>query len=210
MAKMRITAEERYAQIVRVAMKLFSQKGFKGTTTREIAQKAGISEATIFKHFAKKDALYSAIIDKQCNDRKGESLLMKKLEGKEGKEVFKEIATFLIQTHQEDPTFLKLLMFSALEGHKLSDIFIRTRGMETLDYLAKKLRSRLTSDELLTLSRIVLIEESDPMLHGVQQAFQAHHTPIEVQDCNLFGLPIQHAYIITSRRNGSESSRIAT
>src|SRR3989338_3818561 len=144
MAKMRITAEERYAQIVRVAMKLFSQKGFKGTTTREIAQKAGISEATIFKHFAKKDALYSAIIDKQCNDRKGESLLMKKLEGKEGKEVFKEIATFLIQTHQEDPTFLKLLMFSALEGHKLSDIFIRTRGMETLDYLGKHI-SKLIS-----------------------------------------------------------------
>jgi len=144
MAKMKITAEERNAQIVRVAMKLFSQKGFKGTTTREIAQKAGISEATIFKHFAKKDALYSAIIDKQCNDRKGESLLMKKLEGKEGKEVFKEIATFLIQTHQEDPTFLKLLMFSALEGHKLSDIFIRTRGMETLDYLAKHI-SKLIS-----------------------------------------------------------------
>ncbi|OGQ73675.1 MAG: hypothetical protein A2235_04600 [Deltaproteobacteria bacterium RIFOXYA2_FULL_42_10] len=141
---MKITAEERNAQIVRVAMKLFSQKGFKGTTTREIAQKAGISEATIFKHFAKKDALYSAIIDKQCNDRKGESLLMKKLEGKEGKEVFKEIATFLIQTHQEDPTFLKLLMFSALEGHKLSDIFIRTRGMETLDYLAKHI-SKLIS-----------------------------------------------------------------
>ncbi|OGP45864.1 MAG: hypothetical protein A2022_06165 [Deltaproteobacteria bacterium GWF2_42_12] len=144
MVKMKITAEERNAQIVRVAMKLFSQKGFKGTTTREIAQKAGISEATIFKHFAKKDALYSAIIDKQCNDRKGESLLMKKLEGKEGKEVFKEIATFLIQTHQEDPTFLKLLMFSALEGHKLSDIFIRTRGMETLDYLAKHI-SKLIS-----------------------------------------------------------------
>ena len=81
---------------------------------------------------------------------------------------------------------------------------------KTLDYLAKKLRSRLTSDELLTLSRIVLIEESDPMLHSVQQAFQAHHTPIEVQDCNLFGLPIQHAYIITSRRNGSVSSRIAS
>jgi len=81
---------------------------------------------------------------------------------------------------------------------------------KTLDYLAKKLRSRLTSDELLTLSRIVLIEESDPMLHGVQQAFQVHHTPIEVQDCNLFGLPIQHGYIITSRRNGSVSSQMAT
>ena len=82
--------------------------------------------------------------------------------------------------------------------------------MKTLDYLAKKLRSGLTSDEFLTLSRIVLIEESDPTLHALQQAFQVHHTPIEVQDCNLFGLQIQHAYIITSRRNGSVSSQMAT
>ncbi|MBI5326930.1 MAG: TetR/AcrR family transcriptional regulator [Deltaproteobacteria bacterium] len=137
MAKKRLTAEQRYAQIVRVAMGLFSKKGFKGTTTREIAQQAGISEAIIFKHFAKKEELYSAIIDMQCNDKLGQSILMKRLEGKEGRDVFREIASFLIQKHFEDPTFMKLLMFSALEGHKLSDIFIKTRGLEILDYLAK-------------------------------------------------------------------------
>jgi len=111
-------------------------RGFKGTTTREIAERAKISEATIFKHFAKKEHLYSAIIDMQCNDREGQSLLIKRLEGKDGREAFMAIALFLLQTHQKDPTFMKLLMFSALEGHKLSDIFIKTRGLETLDYLA--------------------------------------------------------------------------
>jgi hypothetical protein len=81
---------------------------------------------------------------------------------------------------------------------------------KTLDYLAKQLRSRLTSDEILSLSRIVLIEESNPGLHALQQAFLVHHTPIEVQDCNLFGLQIQHGYIITSRRHGSDSNQIST
>lgn len=81
---------------------------------------------------------------------------------------------------------------------------------KTLDYLAKKLRSRLTSDELLTLSRIVLIEEADPMLQALHQALQVEHTPTEVADCNLFGLQIKHAYIITSKRNGRISDRIAT
>lgn len=137
MAKKRLTAKERSAQIVRVAMRLFSEKGFKGTTTRGIAQKAGISEAVIFKHFAKKEDLYSAIIDMQCNDRQGQSLLMKRLEGKEGRDVFREIAGFLLRKHLEDPSFMKLLMFSALEGHKLSDIFIKTRGLEIVDYLSK-------------------------------------------------------------------------
>src|SRR3989304_5048464 len=136
MNKKRLTAEERRRQIVKVAMRLFSMRGFKGTTTREIAERAKISEATIFKHFAKKEHLYSAIIDMQCNDREGQSLLVKRLEGKDGREAFMAIALFLLQTHQKDPTFMKLLMFSALEGHKLSDIFIKTRGLETLDYLA--------------------------------------------------------------------------
>jgi hypothetical protein len=81
---------------------------------------------------------------------------------------------------------------------------------KTLEYLAKKLRSRLTSDELLMLSRIVLIEEADPRLQAVYQAFQVQYAPIEVQDCNLFGLQIKHAYIIASRRNGGFSHQSAT
>src|SRR5918999_3883172 len=63
----RLSAEERRREIVRVAVKLFSQRGFRGTTTKEIAQAAGVSEAIIFRHFATKDELYSAIIDdKSC------------------------------------------------------------------------------------------------------------------------------------------------
>lgn len=81
---------------------------------------------------------------------------------------------------------------------------------KTLDYLVKKLRSRLTSNELVTLSRIVLIDESNPTLRALQQDFQVHHAPIEVQDCNLFGLQFQRGYIFTSRRNGSDSNQIST
>lgn len=144
MVKKRLNAEQRCAQIVKIAIKLFSQKGFKGTTTREIAKRAGISEAIIFKHFAKKEDLYSAIIDMQCNDKLGQSILMKKLEGKKGRDIFKEIAAFLIQKHLKDPTFMKLLMFSALERHKLSDIFIKTRSLEILDYMAKHIKNLIS------------------------------------------------------------------
>ena len=40
-----MTAAERRAQIINVSKQLFSQKGFNGTTTKEIAQASGISEA---------------------------------------------------------------------------------------------------------------------------------------------------------------------
>ena len=62
-----MAGEERRHQIVSVAMRLFSQRGFRGTTTKEIAQAAGVSEAIIFRHFATKDELYAAILDlKAC------------------------------------------------------------------------------------------------------------------------------------------------
>ena len=59
----RLTGEERRRVIVEAAVALFSQKGFRGTTTKEIAEAAGCSEATIFKHFATKHELYSAILE---------------------------------------------------------------------------------------------------------------------------------------------------
>ena len=49
-----MTGENRKLQILRVAIGLFSQRGFRGTTTKDIAAVAGVSEAMLFKHFATK------------------------------------------------------------------------------------------------------------------------------------------------------------
>ena len=55
-------------------MRLFSERGFRGTTTKEIAQAAGVSEAIIFRHFATKEDLYTAIIDhKGCGGARADS-----------------------------------------------------------------------------------------------------------------------------------------
>jgi AcrR family transcriptional regulator len=143
-----MTAEERRAQIVEVATFLFAKKGFKGTTTREIAAKAGISEAIIFRHFSKKEELYSAIVNRKCSDKDGQSLLLKALEGKKGRDVFREVATHLITEHRKDHTFMRLLTYSALEEHRLSDIFLKTRGMELIGYLEAHIRD-LMKDGLI-------------------------------------------------------------
>ena len=63
----RMSGDERREQILQVAIKLFSQYGFSGTTTKRIAQEAGVSEAMVFRHFATKVELYHAILDhKAC------------------------------------------------------------------------------------------------------------------------------------------------
>jgi len=62
MRAIRLDSDERRNAIVRAAVPLFARKGFAGTTTREIAEAAGISEALVFKHFPSKQLLYVEIL----------------------------------------------------------------------------------------------------------------------------------------------------
>lgn len=56
-----MSGERRREAIIKAAGRVFVEKGFHGTTTRELAAAAGVSEALLFKHFPSKEALYSAI-----------------------------------------------------------------------------------------------------------------------------------------------------
>lgn len=63
----RLTADERRSAIVAVATKVFADKGFHGTTTRELAKAAGVSEALLYKHFPSKESLFSAMLANGAN-----------------------------------------------------------------------------------------------------------------------------------------------
>jgi AcrR family transcriptional regulator len=65
-AMAKLTSQERKAAIVKAVRRLFAEKGFDGTTTRELAEAAGVSEALLFKHFPNKEALYVAMQHSCC------------------------------------------------------------------------------------------------------------------------------------------------
>jgi len=122
----RMAAEDRKLQILRVAVSLFSQKGFGGTTTREIAQAAGVSEAMVFRHFATKQELYTAILDhKACSGdaMNPEEMVAEALKLKDDRAVFEQLALGALNHHECDPEFQRLLLHSALEGHELAEMF---------------------------------------------------------------------------------------
>jgi len=66
MAVIRLDSDERRKAIVTAAVPLFARKGFAGTTTRELAEAAGISEALLFRHFPSKQLLYREILQLGC------------------------------------------------------------------------------------------------------------------------------------------------
>lgn len=125
----RMSGDERRAQILQVAIGLFSHRGFSGTTTKEIANASGVSEAMVFRHFATKDELYHAILDyKACED--GMKTLPWEDEAQkiaidenDDYKVFYTLAVKALQHQQNDPDLMRLLFHSALEGHELSEMF---------------------------------------------------------------------------------------
>jgi AcrR family transcriptional regulator len=66
MAVSRLDNDERRKAIVTAAVPLFARKGFAGTTTRELAAAAGVSEALLFRHFPSKQSLYREILALGC------------------------------------------------------------------------------------------------------------------------------------------------
>jgi len=131
----------RREQILQTAVTLFSQRGFKGTTTKEIARAAGVSEAMVFRHFENKEALYIAILDaKQCEDgnrfpwEKNENLKLA-IEQKDDFAVFYNIALDALNKHQADVGFMRLIFYSALEEHQLAEKFFNDFVTRIYDFI---------------------------------------------------------------------------
>src|SRR5690348_4648509 len=80
-AQQRFSAEDRRQQIVEAATELFAQQGFNGTTTRQIAARAKVNEAIIFRHFESKEDLYWAILDLKSASRAFRDTLLQQLHG---------------------------------------------------------------------------------------------------------------------------------
>ncbi|MGQ0762253.1 MAG: hypothetical protein ACT4OT_09620 [Acidobacteriota bacterium] len=78
--------------------------------------------------------------------------------------------------------------------------WIEANRKEALSVITKKIQKSFTEKELFGLSRVVLVELSNPSVEAINQAIAIQHGQAEVRNSNFFGLHIKHAYVITSQR----------
>ena len=112
--------------IIKAAIEVFARNGFRGTTTRDLASHAEVNEAIIFRHFNTKQELYRAILEQKLNqgqDAHCEEVQQLAKAGND-EEFFENFGNQFLERHEQDSTFMRLLMFSALEGHELSEMFL--------------------------------------------------------------------------------------
>lgn len=156
----RMSAEERKLQILRVAVTLFSQRGFGGTTTKEIAQAAGVSEAMVFRHFATKQELYTAILDhKACSgdSMNPEQMVAEALKLKDDRAVFEQLALGALKHHETDPEFQRLLLHSALEGHELAEMFFEKFILRVYALLGDYITERQRDGAMVKMNPRVIV-----------------------------------------------------
>ena len=144
----RMKADERRQEIIRAAMEVFARNGFGGSTTREIAENAGISEAMIYSHFRNKQELYAAIIDEKLQESEPLYYPLDAMRNKDDPRVFTTIVENYLRRHSEDTTFLRLLLFSALEGHELASMFVAGPVRKFFEFLAEYIGERIEEGAL--------------------------------------------------------------
>jgi TetR/AcrR family transcriptional regulator len=141
---LRLSALDRRRQIMRAASGLFARRGYGGTTTREIAERAGINEALLFRHFPSKEKLYWKIIEEQCNARGRRQKIKQILDaGGSDQEIFAAIAREFLVRNARDTELTRLLWFTALESHTLSRRFFSTYVAVYYEALAEYIRERM-------------------------------------------------------------------
>jgi AcrR family transcriptional regulator len=183
-AHSRFSRQKRQASIISAAAALFAVNGFKGTTTREIARRAKISEALLFKYFPTKRALYAAILAEKSMLSELLAALDEAAKKRDDSHVFTLIAGYRIQQHK-DPTLLRLLLFSALEGHELSSMFFESQHRMFYDYLSGYIAGRIEDGEFRQVDPLLAARAFTGMLAHhrlLHEIFKvpAHRTP---EDC---------------------------
>jgi len=144
MYNQRLPAQQRRAAILAAAARLFSQSGFRGTTTRALAKAVGVTEPILYEHFRSKRELYAAIVESKSREgfQKGAALLEPYVEARDDRGFFTRLARFILELYQADPAYARLLLFAALEEPELGALFYQ-RQREGYDCLAEYIRQRI-------------------------------------------------------------------
>lgn len=95
-------------KLLDATLKLISEKGYLGATTREIARQAGVTELTLFRHFGTKERLFEALLSSHTFLPRLKELLPE-LENLSYEDALTLIATQFLMTLKERKSMVKIM-----------------------------------------------------------------------------------------------------
>jgi AcrR family transcriptional regulator len=139
-----MSCDERRAAILDVATQLFAERGFRGTTTRELAAALGVTEPVLYEHFRSKRDIYQAIVEAKARQRleEGSALLTPLFEARNDRAFLCRLGEFIFEKWSEDAAYSRLSLLSGLEGGDLAHVF-QKQIAAAHDLVAQYLQTRV-------------------------------------------------------------------
>jgi AcrR family transcriptional regulator len=179
----RLSSQERRESLLKAARGVFAENGFRGTTTRALAEAAGVSEALLFQHFPTKEALYTAMLSTFFGEQEAD--VNREFVAMEPSTatlilIVQQFYSSLIDAHgravEADRAILARLMFRSLvEDGEFARLFIRRIPSHLVAKLEECIKSAITSRDLE-------VSHSHPNIPG----WFTHHLAITLM---LYHLP---------------------
>jgi AcrR family transcriptional regulator len=130
MKQQRLKAEDRCDAIRKAMSEVFAEKGFEGTTTRDLAKAAGVSEALLYRHYPSKQAMYEAMTQ-NCLGQQFEEELKTMLAMEPSASTLVFLTHFLMKrmiVEAQKSSFDVLIVRSLLEDGELERTVMKARG----------------------------------------------------------------------------------
>ena len=110
---------------------------------------------------------------------------------------------------KEKGPFTLFALFLRAEALEKWDLVVSAPWIEkdkrsALKLLSDRVQASLSISDLLSISRIVLADPSDPAVDAINRSVRVEHSTVEVKDSTFFGQQIRHAHIFASKRQPME------
>jgi AcrR family transcriptional regulator len=146
----KLSGETRRAAIIKAVQRIFAERGFHGTTTRELAAAAGVSEALLFKHFPNKEALYSAMQLSCCSEQdQGKIDRLKTLEPSASTLVFltQHMISRILARDDEEALHNRLMLRSLTEDGEFARLFLKGMPSEMNRMIERCLQAAIAAGD---------------------------------------------------------------
>lgn len=143
-------------KILEASLALFSEKGYKATTVRDIAGKVGIRQGAIYNHFKNKEEILETLVN-NLTESALVHLFEEESESKTGKALLARIATTfkLISFDPRNEALFRLMMQELFRNEKIRDLYHERFYQQNVKRL---------SSHLFQMMQEELIRSSDPLL----------------------------------------------
>ena len=150
-------------KILKTALKLFSTKGFKATTVRDIAGAMGVKQSALYNHFKNKDEILETLISNLTS-----SAIVTLFDDKEAQEAHKQgksllmniaITFKLLSFDGQNEALFKLLMQEIFRNERIREIYNEYFYQENVKKLSTYFFMMMQDEQIRSSDPLLLANE---------------------------------------------------